>query len=278
MVDASLQLSNSYTHYMTSLKHRIKYLIGDDLIYLFRDLKDRIHPSAAYLEEQKEHEKRKKFYGQLISPGDLCFDVGANIGNRVSSLLAIGAKVVAFEPQRACVKILRRRFGKNIEIVPEAVGDTQEILDMHISNFSALSSLSSEWIDSVKDARFRLFEWIATEKVHVNTLDQAIKTYGVPAFIKIDVEGFEPKVLKGLSTPVDLISFEYATPEQTGNVVACIKLIADVNHNIEFNYSIGESMQIALDTWISTEEMLRLTEDPAFIGTEFGDVYARTKK
>lgn len=263
---------------MRSLKRKLKYLIGDDVIYLFRDLKDRVVPSAAYLEEQKEHEKRKVFYGKLIKPGDLCFDVGANTGNRVASLLAIGAKVVAFEPQSACVKILRRRFGKKITIVPEAVGDKQETLDMHISNFSALSSLSSEWIDSVKSDRFRLFEWVATEKVQVDTLDAAIKTYGVPAFIKIDVEGFEPKVLQGLSTPVDLISFEYATPEQTANVVTCIKLICTLNPNTEFNYSISESMEMALETWMTVDEMLRLTNDSAFIATEFGDIYARAKK
>jgi FkbM family methyltransferase len=263
---------------MQSLKRKIKYLIGDDVIYWFRDFKDRVSPSEAYLEEQKEHEKRKAFYGKLIQPGALCFDVGANTGNRVASLLAIGAKVVAFEPQSSCVKILRRRFGKKISIVPEAVGDKPETLDMHISNFSALSSLSSEWIDSVKGDRFRLFEWIATEKVQVNTLDHAIKTYGVPAFIKIDVEGYEPKVLQGLSTAVDLVSFEYATPEQTANVVTCIKRLSALNPQIEFNYSISESMELALATWISTDEMLRLTEDPAFIATEFGDVYARAKK
>lgn len=263
---------------MKFIKHKIKYLIGDDVIYVARNLRDKVWPSPAYLEEQTENEKRKKFYAQFIQSGDLCFDVGANVGNRVHSLLQLGAKVVAFEPQKSCVKILRRKFGQKIVIVPEAVGDKEETLDMHISNFSALSSLSSEWIDSVKSDRFRLFQWIATEKVNVNTLDNAIKMYGVPKFIKIDVEGFEPKVLAGLSSPIDLISFEYATPEQTANVITCIKLIATINTNIEFNYSIGESMGLVLNNWITTTEMLNLTEDSAFIKTKFGDVYARTKK
>jgi FkbM family methyltransferase len=262
---------------MKSLKNKIKYFIGDDVIFALKDLKDKVIPSEAYREEQKEHAKRKAFYAQFIQPGDLCFDVGANTGNRVASLLELGAKVVAFEPQSSCVKILRRKFGNKITIVPEAVGDKVETLEMHISNFSALSSLSSEWIDSVKGDRFRLFEWIATEKVPVNTLDNAIKKYGVPKFIKIDVEGFEPKVLAGLSTPVDLMSFEYATPEQTENAITCIKLIAALNKNVEFNYSIGESMELALGSWISTEEMLDRTNQNSFTETLFGDIYARSR-
>jgi hypothetical protein len=39
------------------------------------------------------------FYQQFLQPGDLCFDVGANMGNRVEAFLKIGANVVVVEPQ-----------------------------------------------------------------------------------------------------------------------------------------------------------------------------------
>ena len=39
------------------------------------------------------------FYSELIKKDDLCFDIGANYGNRSEVFIKLGAKVVAFEPQ-----------------------------------------------------------------------------------------------------------------------------------------------------------------------------------
>lgn len=41
----------------------------------------------------------RRFYGQFVRPGDLCFDVGAHAGNRVRAWRALGARVLAIEPQ-----------------------------------------------------------------------------------------------------------------------------------------------------------------------------------
>lgn len=262
---------------MKSLKKKIKNLIGSDVIYIVRYIKNNVLPSQEYLEELNDNEKRKSFYSQFINKGDLCFDVGANAGNRVTPLLALGAKIIAFEPQSSCVNILKWKFGKKIVIVQEALGSQPEVKELHISNFSGLSSLSEEWINSVKDTRFKNFEWSESEKVKVNTLDNAIKTYGLPKFIKIDVEGYEPEVLHGLTTPVELISFEYATPEQTENVIKCINRISQINPNTTFNYSVGESMVLALSQWVSVKEMLTIVQDQSFINTQFGDIYARSE-
>ena len=60
--------------------------------------------------ELNELKKRTEFYNTLINKHDLCFDVGANVGNRVAPLLEIGAKVIAVEPQ----KILLRYFKEEI--------------------------------------------------------------------------------------------------------------------------------------------------------------------
>src|ERR1700691_2125052 len=52
-------------------------------------------------------------YAPFISPGDLCFDVGANIGEKTEVFLALGARVVAFEPQPYCARETAARCGPN---------------------------------------------------------------------------------------------------------------------------------------------------------------------
>src|SRR3954451_22519767 len=70
---------------------------------------------------------RQRFYGQFISTGDLVFDVGAHVGKRTAVFLALGARVVAVEPQAECVAELRRSFARNdrLSIVPHALAATE---------------------------------------------------------------------------------------------------------------------------------------------------------
>jgi len=260
---------------MKSFKNKLKYAIGDNIIFIVKDIKNKIIPGRAYFDEIEENKKRKIFYSQFVESDDLCFDIGANVGNRVSPLLELGAKIIAFEPQSSCRKILKWKFGKRIKIDDRAMGSSEGVMDMYISNFSGISSLSQEWINSVKNTRFQNFEWGETEKVKVNTIDQAIKEYGIPKFIKIDVEGYELEVLNGLSVPIDMISFEYATPEQTKRAIDCIERIALINANSVFNYSVGESMNFALNTWINADDMIKLVSGNEFSQTLFGDIYAK---
>ena len=228
-------------------------------------------------QEKEENKKRQLFYSQFVSPNDLCFDVGANIGNRITPILNLGAKVVAIEPQKNCYGYLRYKFGEKIEIVTKGLGESESIKDFYISDETTISSFSESWIDSVKQSRFKNSEWNKVEKIEMTTLDILIEQYGVPVFIKIDVEGYELNVLKGLTKPVKMISFEYTVPEQIDKAIDCITQINKYNSNVEFNFSALENMTYSLPKWLLIEDMIKYINSNKFLETGFGDIYAQTK-
>lgn len=218
---------------------------------------------------------RKLFYSQFVKSGDLCFDVGANIGNRVDPLLLLNAKIVAVEPQISCQKILKSKFGNNIILVNEGLGEKEGIEEFYISDASTISSFSKDWIDSVKLGRFKEYSWATKCKVRMTTLDILIDRYGVPAFIKIDVEGYELEVLKGLTKSVNMISYEYCVPEQTKKVIDCASRLVSINSNIEFNYCIHENMIFCLEKWIKFDKMINIINSDSFQNSLFGDIYVK---
>ena len=225
--------------------------------------------------QRERFEQRCKFYSSFVSPNDLCFDVGANIGNRVSPLLKIGAKVIAIEPQTDCARHLRKKFGSRIEIIEKGLGSTIGVQNFYVSDASVLSSFSKDWIDAINE-RFSDNKWTAPIPVEITTLDFLIEEYGVPSFIKIDVEGFELEVLKGLSKPIPMISFEYNVPENSQTMIDCIHHVKQINENIEFNYCVGEEMKFALEKWMSFEEILQCVKTKDFTNFLSGDIYVRT--
>lgn len=254
---------------------------GINLLKQLYRLKKKIFGSKNQKEKVKQEieriQKRKLFYKQFVQRGDLCFDVGANIGNRVSIFLDLDARVVAVEPQQSCYKILEEKFGDQIEIVRKGLGDHEDIKDFHISDVNTISSFSVEWINSVKQQRFKDHNWNEVVKIEMTTLDKLIEKYGIPAFIKIDVEGYEPEVLKGLSHPIKMISFEYTVPEELHKITGCVELIERNNKNIEWNYSAGENMHFKFDEWQQIANLKQYINTNEFIESAFGDIYVRLK-
>jgi FkbM family methyltransferase len=259
------------------MKAIIKKVLGDFLIYHLSNLKNKIKPGPYYIKEKQMIERCREFYSTFIFQGDLCFDVGANFGNRVEPLLKIQAKVIAIEPQIKCIKYLRRKFGKKITIIANGLGNKEELKDFYTSNSTTISSFSKQWIDSVKDNRFREFKWKNTGKLEITTLDKLILKFGIPVFIKIDVEGYELEVLEGLTSSIKMISFEYTVPEQTSRTILCIERLAWINPNSRFNYSTGDSMRLSLRDWVDSKEMISIVNGKEFINTGGGDIYMKSQ-
>ena len=222
--------------------------------------------------------ERRAFYLQFLSLSGIFFDIGANYGSRLEPLINDEVKIVAVEPQRECVRFLKRKFGKKITILQNGVGSKSESKTMYIStNANILSSFSKEWIDSTKQSgRFKSVNWNTTRTIEMITLDYLIANYGTPDFVKIDVEGFELEVLKGLSQPVKALSLEYTVPERKDALVDCLNYLNMLySGEISFNYCASESVIFAAVDWLNYEEVIKLVNTSEFLGSQFGDIYIK---
>lgn len=222
----------------------------------------------------------RRFYGQFLGPGEIGFDIGAHVGSRVRAWRRLGARVIAIEPQPDCLRILKLFFGrdKDVAVLPIAVGAKAGRAKLALSTATpTVSSMSADWIESVTaDRRFASVRWDRSVEVEVVTLDELITAHGVPAFCKIDVEGFEVEVLQGLSHPVRALSFEYLPPAHDAALEALglvERLGAEVGGYV-YNYAPIETMRFASEHWLDAAELVRLLERFRPLGRS-GDVYAR---
>ena len=216
-----------------------------------------------------------RLYARFVRRGDLVFDIGAHLGDRVASFRRLGARVVAVEPQPAMVKVLKLFYGRGAEVAIEtqAVGRNVGTTSMMINvDNPTVSSASLDFIDAAREAPgWEKQRWTRSVSVPVTTLDELIDKHGVPAFIKIDVEGFEAEVLAGLTHVVNALSFEFTTI-QRDVALACVERCIAMGYT-RFNAALGESQNFVNADWVGGEEIARwLTGLP--YAANSGDVYA----
>ena len=221
--------------------------------------------------------RMSRFYGQFITMGDLCFDLGAHVGNRVRAWRRLGARVIAVEPQPNCLRVLGYLYGRDaaVEIVASAVGASRGRTTLHASSARpALSTTAADWVKEVQvgDARFAPIRWDTSVEVDLVTLDDLIARYGEPAFCKIDVEGSELQVLRGLSHPLPALSFEFL-PVSIERAYACIDHLTWMGA-YRFRWSEGETMRWTCPHWVDGDGIKKILAAQPAEGCS-GDVYAR---
>jgi FkbM family methyltransferase len=189
----------------------------------------------------------------------LCFDIGANVGEKSALFLGLGARVVAVEPQSRCMpelERLRHRYGERFTIVKKAVSDRSGKAVLRLGNRSEVSTLSDEFIGHF--GKHGALRWEEEEEVEVTTIGELTGEFGRPDFLKIDTEGFERKVISSLAGRIPFLEFEF-TPYFMDDTRECVRLLGEMGPAL-FNYNSYELPRLEMADWTNAGGMISMLE------------------
>jgi hypothetical protein len=157
-----------------------------------------------------------------------------------------------------------------VSVLELGVGSAPGVLSLKINTINpTLSTFSNEWMTG----RFINEIWDSEIKVTVTTVDALVRRFGIPRYIKIDVEGFELDVLFGMTKRVGIISFEF-TSEFLENATRCLSYLAGLGYS-KFNFCVGDQDQFELLEWASIESLIATIKSYARRAPNlWGDIYA----
>ena len=226
------------------LKARVAALKNDpDFSALRRSLE-------VYYEDGSRAAAMDGLYARFLKPGDLAFDIGSHVGDRIGSFRRAGARVVALEPQPLCAGVIRALYDDDagVTLLEAACGAKSGTLTLRVNSANpTVSTASLDFIAASRNAAgWRGQTWDRSIIVGCTTLDELIARHGVPAFTKIDVEGFEDAVLAGLSHALPALSFEFTTI-QRDVAMHCLERLEALGR-YGFDLSLGESQRLTFNS------------------------------
>lgn len=220
-----------------------------------RTAKGIIRSLRIYYGDRARRDAMDAMYARFVRPGDLVLDIGSHVGDRIGSFRRLGAQVVALEPQAPLIRVLRWIYGRDrdVTLVHAAAARKSGTVQLNLNPANpTIATASRDFIRAAKGAAgWKDEQWTGAVDVAGISLDELVSRYGKPAFIKIDVEGFEAEALAGLSAPVKALSFEFTTI-QRDVAQECLTLCAALGYT-QFNAALGESQTMTHADWQSAE-------------------------
>ena len=159
----------------------------------------------------------------------LMFDIGANRGDATVAGVKLGYKVIALEPAPRVFAELVSNFIYNQNVVPLrlAVGsDVGGRLEFYECVEDGLSTLEKSWLTDPGMPYYG--KEYRTISVNTCTIDWLVEKYGRPDLMKIDVEGAEWGVLRGMSENYGKLALEWTQ-----------ETMSDHNEQLQYLASIG---------------------------------------
>jgi len=209
---------------------------------------------------------------EIVRQDDLVFDIGANAGNWTRIFKSLGARVVSVEPNPEAADSIT-----NDVVVRKACTDRANgTLSLCLPNDHDLSVLATILPERAHCNFYHAaFDQNKTIQVPTTTLDELIEQYGVPKHIKVDVEGAEVQVLKGLSCPVQWLSFEILGMQPDWNEpFDLIEKLGEYQFNITSGLDSGPEDWKFLTEWGSKESIEKYFQSIAK-PTSYFNVYCR---
>lgn len=206
----------------------------------------------------------------MITPDSLVFDIGAHKGEQVERYLQAGARVIAVEPQISLAEALICRYpdNQNLIVVGKACGAQTGVVDLYSTAVSWLATCCPRKWDK---GRFHGYFWNNKTAVKMTTLDALIDEFGMPDFIKIDVEGYEYEVLRGLTKPVKALCYEF-TIEFIDDAEKCAGALLQLG-DYDFAAAIGNNTEPG--KYQPMEDLFAELKARKAETMLWGDIYAR---
>lgn len=189
------------------------------------------------------------------------FDIGTNHGHFTDEYLSLypNSQIICIEANPNLCAYLVNKFmnNHNVSVYHYLVSNTSnQDIDFYINpGCDGVSTASTDW---VKNSRFSDSNWSEPIKIESITLDDLIDNTFIPDMIKIDVEGYENAVIKGLTKKVDLIQFEWAE-EETESVKDTCEYLKSIGYT-QFAYKFGDRPYTDIPTEYTSLEDLQLFE------------------
>ncbi len=212
-----------------------------------------------------EKRKFKKFYNNFIGNSDFAITIGDSNGNISEVLLQLGALVLVVEP-----------LPENFEYAEKKLKSYPQTILLHedIGAFNAQFTYNEAYEKNILPYSSNLTVAANQSVVKIRTIDELIREYGLPAFIKINANGFENEVLKGLNSPILLVSvsfYSYLHHKTTENIRRFMAI-----GDYEFNWILNEEAKFQSKEWLSAKELNTSMSD--FTQARFsGEIFARLK-